>query len=151
MIGSPYERGGRKGKKHMKSKQFVQIVAVTLLTPLALACDEHSEHEASAEGTAEAPAVAAAETETESRVAVEVGSRGYDPSRVQATAGTPLTLVFTRTTDKGCGDELVIADHDIKRDLPLDEPVEVTFTPTETGEIKFTCGMGMYDGKVVVR
>jgi plastocyanin domain-containing protein len=80
-----------------------------------------------------------------------VSNKGYDPSRVQAKAGQPLTLVFTRTTDQGCGDELVIADHDIQRDLPLNQPVEVTFTPNTAGEITFTCGMGMYDGKVVVK
>jgi len=85
------------------------------------------------------------------RVEIEVGARGYDPERVDATAGEPLTLVFTRVTDEGCGDELVIASQDIRRELPLDEPVQVTFTPERSGELRFTCGMDMYDGTIVVR
>jgi len=85
------------------------------------------------------------------RVAIAVGADGYEPARVEAQAGEPLTLVFTRTTDEGCGDQLVIAAHDIRRDLPLNEPVEVTFTPTEAGELRFSCGMDMYDGAIVVR
>ena len=84
-------------------------------------------------------------------IAIEVGSHGYEPARVEATAGEPLTLVFTRTTDEGCGQELVIASQDIRRNLPLDEAVEVTFTPEETGELRFTCGMDMYDGTIVVQ
>lgn len=88
---------------------------------------------------------------SDGRVAVEVGARGYDPARVEATAGEPLTLVFTRTTDEGCGQELVIASQDIRRSLPLDEAVEVTFTPEESGELRFTCGMDMYDGTIVVQ
>lgn len=96
------------------------------------------------ETTAEAPA------EGPVRHAIEVDARGYHPDRVEARAGEPLTLVFTRTTDEGCGQELVIADQGIERDLPLNEPVEVTFTP-EAGEVTFACGMDMYRGTVVVR
>ncbi|MDH5491566.1 MAG: cupredoxin domain-containing protein [Myxococcales bacterium] len=84
------------------------------------------------------------------RVQVSVNGLGYEPSRVQATAGQPITLVFTRTSDEGCGDKLVIASHEIERDLPLNEPVEVTLTPTEAGQIRFSCAMDMYDGAIVV-
>lgn len=84
------------------------------------------------------------------RVQVTVDGHGYEPAEVRATAGRPLTLVFTRTTDEGCGQELVIASHNIRRDLPLNEPVEVPFTPTEPGRLRFTCGMDMYDGAILV-
>lgn len=105
-------------------------------------------------GCGEDEAAPATGSESESagqRVEVSVGGSGYEPSEVQATAGQPLTLVFTRTTDEGCGQELVIASQDIRRDLPLNEAVEVTFTPTEAGELRFTCGMDMYDGTIVVQ
>jgi plastocyanin domain-containing protein len=83
------------------------------------------------------------------RHAIEVDASGYHPDRVEARAGEPVTLVFTRVTDDGCGQELVIASQGLRRDLPLNEPVEVTFTP-EAGEISFACGMDMYRGAVVV-
>ncbi len=86
-----------------------------------------------------------------SRVSVEVGSHGYTPSSVNAEAGKPLTLVFKRTTDEGCGDVLAIPSQDIRRDLPLNEEVAITFTPSEAGDLRFTCGMDMYDGTIVVQ
>lgn len=85
------------------------------------------------------------------RVSVEVGAHGYTPASVDAEVGQPLTLVFKRTTEEGCGQELVIPSQDIQRDLPLDEEVAVTFTPSEAGDLRFTCGMDMYDGTIVVR
>lgn len=104
-------------------------------------------------GGATAPSTPAEPTAPDDtqRVAVTVNESGYEPSEIQAEAGEPLTLVFTRTTDQGCGNELVIASANIERDLPLNQPVEVTFTPDATGELRFTCGMDMYDGKIVVR
>jgi plastocyanin domain-containing protein len=84
------------------------------------------------------------------RVPITVNASGYDPAEVTATAGEPITLVFTRVTDEGCGEVLAIPAHDIRRDLPLNQPVEVTFTP-QAGRIRFTCGMDMYDGTLVVQ
>jgi plastocyanin domain-containing protein len=94
---------------------------------------------------------AAAPTESGRRVEITVNASGYQPSEVQATAGEPLTLVFTRTTDEGCGQQLAIPAHDIERDLPLNEAVAITITPTEAGRLRFTCGMDMYDGAIVVQ
>ena len=85
------------------------------------------------------------------RVEISVGASGYEPHEIQTTAGTPLTLVFTRTTDEGCGNEVVIASQNIRRPLPLNEPVEITFTPTEAARLRFTCGMDMFEGTIVVR
>lgn len=121
-------------------KKLSMFVIVSLALSLA-ACGEE-----------EAPAAGPTASETGGqRVAVTVNASGYEPSEVQATAGEPLTLVFTRITDEGCGEELVIASQDIRRDLPLNEPVEITFTPSEAGRLRFTCGMDMYDGAIVVQ
>lgn len=84
-------------------------------------------------------------------VAVEVHARGYTPSEISATAGEPLRLVFTRTTDEGCGQQLVFPELNIRRDLPLDEAVAVDITVPQSGRLRFTCGMDMYRGAVVVR
>ena len=85
------------------------------------------------------------------RVEVEVHASGYAPASVQAVAGEPLALVFRRTTDQGCGEELVFPDHDIRRDLPLNEDVVVELTPSSGEAIRFTCGMDMYRGSIVVQ
>jgi len=115
------------------------IVLLALTVAVTFACGGEEEA-ASAQSPGE-----------DDRVSVEVGSHGYTPASVNAEAGKPLTLVFTRTTDEGCGDVLVIPSQDIRRDLPLDEEVAVTFTPSEAGHLRFTCGMDMYDGTIVVQ
>ena len=83
-------------------------------------------------------------------IEVDVG-RGYTPSEVVDAPGEALRLVFTRTTDEGCGQQLVFPDLHIRRDLPLGEPVAVDVTAPPSGRLAFTCGMGMYRGAVVVR
>jgi plastocyanin domain-containing protein len=39
----------------------------------------------------------------------------------------------------------------IRRDLPLNRPVAIEFTPEKAGEIAFACGMNMLHGTVVVQ
>lgn len=83
--------------------------------------------------------------------AVRVVADGYEPSEIRAPAGQPVRLVFTRTTDEGCGQQLVFPELNIRRDLPLDEAVAVDFTMPQSGSIRFTCGMDMYQGSVVAQ
>jgi len=70
---------------------------------------------------------------------------------VSATPGEALHLVFTRTSDEGCGQQLVFPDLGIRRDLPLGTPVAVDVTAPATGALSFACGMDMLRGSVVVR
>jgi len=46
--------------------------------------------------------------------------------------------------------EVTIPSLNIKRALPLNQPVDVEFTPAK-GEIGFVCGMGMLKGTIVVQ
>jgi plastocyanin domain-containing protein len=36
-------------------------------------------------------------------------------------------------------------------DLPLNEPVAIEFTPDESGEFEFVCGMDMQRGSIMIR
>jgi len=82
-------------------------------------------------------------------VKVELTDKGYEPETIKLKAGSPAKVTFVRRTDEACGDEVVIKDYGIKRSLPLNQPVVVEFTPRK-GEFTFGCGMGMFEGKVVV-
>jgi plastocyanin domain-containing protein len=82
---------------------------------------------------------------------VLVGEKGYEPARVSLRAGTPAQVTFVRITDKTCGTEVVFPSLNIKRALPLNEPVVIAFTPSKTGEISFVCGMNMLRGTVAVQ
>jgi len=80
---------------------------------------------------------------------IVVSNRGYEPSTLTLRAGVPARLTFERTSDATCGTEVVLPAHDIRRTLPLNEPVDIEFTPKEAGEITFSCGMGMLRGTIV--
>jgi RND family efflux transporter MFP subunit len=82
---------------------------------------------------------------------IMVGEQGYEPSRVTLRAGIPARLTFVRTTDKTCGTALTFPSLNIRRDLPLNQPVEIEFTPQQPGDIRFVCGVDMLRGTVVAQ
>ena len=90
-------------------------------------------------------------SETVQTAKVVVSEQGYEPAKIALRAGTPTRITFVRTTDKTCGTEVVFPSLNIKRPLPLNEPVVVEFTPSKSGDIAFACGMNMLHGTVVVR
>jgi Cu+-exporting ATPase len=65
-------------------------------------------------------------------------------------AGVRARVTFVRVTDKTCGTEIVFPSLNIKRALPLNDPVAIEFTPEKAGELGFVCGMNMLKGTVVV-
>ena len=82
---------------------------------------------------------------------IVVNEQGFEPAKVALHAGTPARLTLIRTTDKTCGTEVVFPSLNIKRALPLNEPVDVEFTPAKSREVAFACGMNMFRGTVVVQ
>jgi hypothetical protein len=97
------------------------------------------------------PAPAPNSNEAVQTAKVVVNEQGYDPAKVPLRAGTPARITFVRTTDKTCGTEVVFPSLNIKRALPLNEPVVIEFTPAKSGDIAFACGMNMLHGSVVVQ
>jgi plastocyanin domain-containing protein len=77
--------------------------------------------------------------------------QGYKPDSIRLRRGIPARVTFVRQAEGTCGTEIVLPEQGIKRALPLNKPVVVTFTPNKSGEFSFTCGMGMLRGKIVVQ
>lgn len=84
-------------------------------------------------------------------IAITVDGEGYHPSTVKASAGKKAKLVFTRTTDKTCGTEVVFAALNIKKELPLNQPTTIEVDVPASGQLAFACGMDMLKGTVVVQ
>ena len=82
---------------------------------------------------------------------VLVTEQGYEPAKVTLKAGSAARITFVRTSDKTCGTEVVFPSLNIRRALPLNQPVAVDFTPSAAGELTFVCGMNMLRGAVVVQ
>ncbi len=109
----------------------MRFIAVALAAALALACRRAP--------TDEGP------------VRITVTKNGFEPWKVRATKGKPLTLVVTRTTDETCATEIVIPEAGVNAPLPLGQPVTVTFTPARSGELRYSCAMRMVQGVIDVR
>ena len=82
---------------------------------------------------------------------VMVNEAAFDPQRLTLRVGVPARVTFTRTSDKTCATAVVFASLHIRRELPLNTPVTIAFTPDKAGEIAFACGMNMLRGTVVVQ
>ena len=87
-------------------------------------------------------------------IAIEVTSQGFSPNKITVKKGVPVTFVFTRTSDKTCAKEVVIAVGDgttIERALPLKQKVEVAMTFAKSGELSYACKMDMVTGTISVQ
>ncbi len=73
---------------------------------------------------------------------------GYRPDHIEASAGVPLRIIFRRLEDHPCSDHVVFSSPRLERRLA---PMSTTIVdlPAQPGrEIRFTCGMGRYRGRI---
>ena len=76
---------------------------------------------------------------------------GYTPDTIEIPAGKTTTIHFLRKDPNPCLEEVIIGEFKIRKLLPLNERVDVQLTPPAQGTFRFTCGMGMYHGTIIVR
>lgn len=125
--------------------QIKQAAAVVLLA-LAFGVAEAAEPAKKAE-----PAKAEAKKAEPRKVEINVTDNGFEPTPIKVKRGEPLKLVVTRKTDATCANRLVLDEGKIDAELPLNKPVELAFTPTKAGQIKYGCQMGkMIAGVLIV-
>lgn len=82
---------------------------------------------------------------------VKITERGFEPYTLTVRRGVRTRITFLRTTDDTCAKEVVFPDFGIKRDLPLNQAVVIMLVPNKKGEFRFTCGMNMMNGKLIVQ
>jgi hypothetical protein len=91
------------------------------------------------------PAAPAGQART---IEVNVDDKGYHPVAAPARGGEKLVLAFTRTADSECVSQVIVQEK--LTDLPMNKRVEIPVTMPADGELVFTCGMKMFEGKVSV-
>jgi plastocyanin domain-containing protein len=96
-------------------------------------------------------ATAAAPKKGVHTVELTVTSKGFEPANVKVKAGQHVRLVITRKTDQTCAKEIILDDLGINQPLPLDTPVTVEFTPSESGTLRYACSMDHIGGIVTVQ
>ncbi|MBI4160797.1 MAG: cupredoxin domain-containing protein [Candidatus Yanofskybacteria bacterium] len=75
---------------------------------------------------------------------------GYSPDVISILKGKTTKLNFLRKDPSSCLEEVVLGDFKIRKQLPLNQKVTIELTPQQTGEFKYSCGMNMYHGKIIV-
>ncbi|OIP99797.1 hypothetical protein AUK40_00425 [Candidatus Wirthbacteria bacterium CG2_30_54_11] len=74
---------------------------------------------------------------------------GYKPNKFTIQKGIPVKWVIDSKDPYSCASSLVASKIGVRKSLTKGENI-IEFTPKETGEIKFSCSMGMYNGKFIV-
>lgn len=74
-------------------------------------------------------------------VSLQVTGKGFEPTPVKVKKGEPLKLRVKRTTERTCAKELLIEGTTVNVPLPLNQEVEILYTPTRTGQVKYGCAM----------
>lgn len=120
----------------MKKRSLTILVALTLVTALS--------------GWTFAQQKKAATPEVQT-AKVTVDAKGFTPSSLDLKTNVAAKITFTRTSNDTCATAVVVPDYKINKDLPLNKPTDIEFTPAKAGTVAFACGMNMFKGKIVVK
>ncbi len=129
-------------KRLRPTGNYLLLVATLGLAATTLGCKGSQEK---AESTQAAPVTAESGT-----VKVTVSDQGFTPSSIQSKRGQPLTLEFTRTSDKTCATQVAFPELNLTKDLPLNTVVSIQVPTDQARKLTFQCGMGMYKSSVVI-
>lgn len=76
---------------------------------------------------------------------------GYSPDTISLPKGKTTKITFFRKDASSCLEEVVLSDFKIRKFLPLNKKVTIEVTPEKSGEFRFSCGMNMFHGKIIVK
>lgn len=121
-------------------------ILIAIAAVVVVGCSAKSEPSAAQEQTSTASSPANVQKAT---ITIDGGS--YNPSVVTVERGKPVELTFVGGKELGCGGTIVLKSLNMTKSVESGKSVTFTFTPEAAGDIPITCGMDMYDGKVVVK
>ena len=75
----------------------------------------------------------------------------YQPNVITVKVGTPVALTFDRQENAECSRFVTIDSLKLRQELPANQKTTIRFTVERPGEYSFTCDMGMYQGRLIVR
>lgn len=84
-------------------------------------------------------------------VEVVVDNGVYTPAAIEVTKGETIKLNFKRLDPSPCAEQVIFPRLGVSAELPLNLTRSVVVTPHSAGEFEFTCQMGMYRGKLLVK
>ena len=90
-------------------------------------------------------------TKIETIVEIKVKDGIYQPSQLEAEMNQPIILRFIREDASPCAEYVAFNSLNISKQLPLNKPTDISLTVKNAGEYEFTCQMGMYRGKLIIK
>ncbi|MGQ0842814.1 MAG: urease accessory protein UreH domain-containing protein [Sporichthyaceae bacterium] len=82
-------------------------------------------------------------------IRIAVSDDGYSPAAVTAQPGVPTRLELVTANTGGCTRAFVVASRGIQQVLPKTGTTTVDLGQPAAGALRYTCGMGMYTGRIV--
>lgn len=82
---------------------------------------------------------------------IQAYNDGYYPNTIFVKKGIPVKLNFITAENYSCSRGVVIPTLGIRKILPVSGSDSINFIPEKEGTIPFSCSMGMYRGKIIVR
>jgi len=83
-------------------------------------------------------------------VQITITSSGYSPNYFKVKKGSLVTIKLVSRDAYSCASAFRIPSLGISKNLQPNETQIITFTPTQVGQIPFSCSMGMYGGVIEV-
>jgi plastocyanin domain-containing protein len=87
---------------------------------------------------------------TTQNVEIDITSSGYSPNYFKVKKGSLVTITLKSQNAFSCASAFRIPSLGISKNLQPNDTQVITFTPTEVGQIPFSCSMGMYRGVIEV-
>lgn len=84
------------------------------------------------------------------KITVTVTENGFEPNEIKVKDKSHVVLQITRKTDTTCATNIQLKDLNIKKELPLNQQVDVDLGVLKKGDISFACGMNMITGHVII-
>ena len=75
----------------------------------------------------------------------------YTPATIKVAKNNVIRLNFIRRDASPCAEKVIFPSMGISEELPLNQPKRIELQAPQTGEYEFTCQMGMYRGKLIVK
>lgn len=84
------------------------------------------------------------------KITVTVTENGFEPNEIKVKNKSHVILQITRKTDTTCATNIQLKDLNIKKELPLNQQVDVDLGVLKKGDISFACGMNMITGHIII-
>jgi sulfite exporter TauE/SafE/copper chaperone CopZ len=82
-------------------------------------------------------------------VRMEITARGFEPNIIKIKKGIPVKWIINGDKVTSCTNKIIVPKYNISQNISYGENI-INFIPTESGEIPFSCWMGMVRGKFIV-